>query len=70
TSRPLRLKYIFEHVSETYGDDVARALMIDNPRAAFEGLPLPHVPDVHEEEIINGPAPHKKRRPWFFGSRR
>src|SRR5271156_4433943 len=35
TSRPLRLKETFDHVAGRWGGDVARALLIANPLAAF-----------------------------------
>ena len=39
TSRPLRLKETFDRLAETHGDEVARALLVDNPLAVFEGRP-------------------------------
>ena len=72
TSRPLRLKETFDWVAKTHGEDVARALLVDNPRAAFEGQPLPFVPEVSEDGAkksdsrgARGRASGKKRF-WFF----
>jgi protein-tyrosine phosphatase len=48
TSRPLRLKETFDLVAKNHGADVARATMIDNPLAAFEGRPLPWVAELPE----------------------
>jgi protein-tyrosine phosphatase len=48
TSRPLRLKETFELVATTRGEDVAQALLIENPLAAFEGRPIPWVPELPE----------------------
>jgi len=60
--RPLKLKFAFDAVAEQLGGDHARFLFIDNPRAAFDGLPLPHVPEV------SSPAaePRKRKRFFFF----
>ena len=46
TSRPLRLKEAFDELAKARGEDVARALLIENPLAAFEGKPLPYVPEL------------------------
>jgi len=67
TSRPLRLKEAFQHLTKTRGEDVARALLIDNPLAAFEGRPLPYVPEVADG--ADGSPPRGKRRRkrfWLF----
>jgi protein-tyrosine phosphatase len=70
TSRPLRLKETFEWVAKTHGEDVARALLVDNPRAAFEGQPLPFVPEVSEDSSkksdSRGGRSRGKKRFWFF----
>jgi protein-tyrosine phosphatase len=44
--RPLKLKFAYDAVAERFGEEKARALLVENPRAAFEGRPLPHVPNV------------------------
>ncbi|HXX00076.1 MAG TPA: CpsB/CapC family capsule biosynthesis tyrosine phosphatase [Candidatus Acidoferrales bacterium] len=66
TTRPLRLKETFDLVAQTRGEDVARALLVDNPLAAFEGRPLPWVPELPDDADMNGVAIHKKKRFWFF----
>jgi protein-tyrosine phosphatase len=66
TSRPLRLKDAFAQVSRNYGDEMARALFIDNPRAVFVGQPLPFVPELAEDEAASGGPFGKKKRFWFF----
>jgi len=66
TSRPLRLKEAFDHVAETRGQDVARALLVDNPLAAFEGRPLPWVPELPLDSELDGAATRKRKRFWFF----
>ena len=40
------VKFAYDAVAEQFGEEKARALLVENPRAAFEGLPLPHVPEV------------------------
>ena len=68
SSRPLRLKETFEHVAKTRGDDVAQALLVDNPLAAFEGKSLPWVPEL-DEDIGLAPgatSTRKRKRFWFF----
>ncbi|MGB7845864.1 MAG: CpsB/CapC family capsule biosynthesis tyrosine phosphatase [Candidatus Acidiferrum sp.] len=59
--RPLRLKFAYEAVAAQMGDEKASALLIDNPLAAFEGRPLPHVP-----EIAPNPVVRKRKRFFFF----
>lgn len=66
TSRPLRLKETYAHVASEYGDDVARALLVDNPLAAFEGRPLPFVPELAENDGQNGGSVRRRKRFWFF----
>jgi len=66
TSRPLRLRETFDHVAEVRGEEVARALLIDNPLAAFEGRPLPWVPELPDDSDLNGAAVRKRKRFWFF----
>lgn len=64
TSRPLRLKETYEYVAREYGEELAHALLIDNPRAVFEGRPLPCTPELIEEGGEDGSR--RKRRFWFF----
>jgi protein-tyrosine phosphatase len=69
TSRPLRLKETFDLVRSRWGEDVARALLIANPLAAFEGGPLPYVPELPDdlgvaESGARGPA--RRKRFLFF----
>jgi protein-tyrosine phosphatase len=59
--RPLRLKFAYEAVAAKLGAKKARALLIDNPLAAFEGLPLPDV-----TEIAPVAEPRKRKRFFFF----
>jgi protein-tyrosine phosphatase len=65
TSRPLHLKAAHDKVAEKWGDEIARALFVDNPRAAFEGRPIPWVPEL-PEELGQAPGATPKRRKRFF----
>jgi protein-tyrosine phosphatase len=68
TSRPLRLKETFDWVAKIHGGDVARALLEDNPRAAFEGQPLPFVPEIGDDSSgkSDSRGARGKKRFWFF----
>jgi len=59
--RPLKLKFAYEAVSNKLGEERERFLLSENPLAAFEGRPLPHVP-----EITPRPKPLRRRRFFFF----
>lgn len=65
TSRPLQLKEAFDLVAGTRGEEVARALLEENPRAVFEGRLLPWVPELEDRMGKTSPARHRKRF-WFF----
>src|SRR5271169_6237674 len=69
TSRPLRLKETYDHLATTRGEEVARALLVDNPLAAFEDRPIPYVPELAEDlgwENSEGAQPRRKKRFFFF----
>jgi protein-tyrosine phosphatase len=59
--RPLKLKFAYDEIAAQLGEDRAQAVLIENPQAAFEGQPLPYVPDV-----TSNPEPPKRRRFFFF----
>jgi protein-tyrosine phosphatase len=59
--RPLKLQFAFDAVADRFGDEKAQALLVDNPAAAFEGQPLPHVPEVAPSFT----APKRKRFIFF-----
>ena len=59
-NRPLRLQSAYDVVADRFGEAQARALFVENPLAAFEGRPLPYVPEIVNE------APKKKKRFVFF----
>jgi protein-tyrosine phosphatase len=61
TRRPLKLSFAYEAISQQHGEEKARALLIDNPKAAFEGAPLPYVPELPSERD----APKRKRFLFF-----
>jgi protein-tyrosine phosphatase len=67
-SRPLRLKEAFEELARKRGEEVAQALLVDNPRAVFDGHPLPFVPELAEDviETLGVSWAKKKKRFWFF----
>jgi protein-tyrosine phosphatase len=68
-SRPLRLKETYDHLAETRGEEVARALLVDNPLAAFEDRTIPYVPELADDlgwENSEGAAPRRKKRFFFF----
>jgi protein-tyrosine phosphatase len=69
TSRPLRLKEAYDQVAKTRGEDVARALLVENPLAAFEGRPLPWVPDLPDDlgmDDSGSHVPQRRKRFWIF----
>jgi protein-tyrosine phosphatase len=57
TSRPHQLRPAYDVVYAEFGQQKAEALFVENPAAAFNGRPLPHVPDIVDEQ------PKKK---WFL----
>lgn len=69
TSRPLRLSEAFEYTARTYGEDIARALLVENPMAAFEGRVLPFCPDIDDAEGTHSSGSgtgRRRKRFWFF----
>jgi protein-tyrosine phosphatase len=59
--RPLKLKFAYDAVAARMGGEVARFYFVDNPLAAFEGRPLPYIP-----EIAPAPEPRRRKRFLFF----
>lgn len=68
TTRPLRLKEVFDHVAKKRGKNVAEALLVDNPLAVFEGRSLPWVPELDDDVGLSAgaTAPRKRKRFWLF----
>jgi len=60
TRRPVKLKFALESIAQEFGQGVAQALVVDNPAAAFNGEPLPYVPEVAAS------AERPKRKRFFF----
>jgi len=58
--RPLKLKFAYDSIAQRLSEPTARALLIENPLAAFNGDSLPYVPEIEE------PEPRKRRRFLFF----
>ena len=58
--RPLKLRFAYDAVAEHFGEETARALLMENPLAAFEGRPLPYVPEISTD------APRAKRKRFIF----
>jgi protein-tyrosine phosphatase len=68
-SRPLRLKEAFDHLAKTRGEDVARALLVDNPLAVFEDRAIPYVPELSDDkgwDNSEAARPRRKKRFWLF----
>ncbi len=68
-SRPLKLRETYDLLAKARGEEVARALLVENPLAAFEDRPLPWVPQLADDlgwEDSAGATPKKKKRFWFF----
>jgi len=63
-SRPLRLRPAFDVVAKRRGEAVAKALFHDNPLAAFEGRPLPYVPEPGPD--ADEPRYRRRKRFIFF----
>lgn len=59
--RPLKLKFAYEAVAAQMGEEIANAYFTENPLAAFEGRPLPYIP-----EIAAAPEPARRKRFLFF----
>jgi protein-tyrosine phosphatase len=59
--RPVKLRFAYEAIAKDRGKELAEALLVENPKAAFEGAPLPYVP-----EVAASVERHKKKRFFFF----
>ena len=69
STRPLRLKESFDYVERKFGKELANALLVENPGAAFEGNPLPFVPELAAGIGNSDPGIHvtrRKKRFWIF----
>jgi protein-tyrosine phosphatase len=59
--RPVKLRFAYDAIAEARGRELAEALIVENPQAAFEGKALPYVP-----EVAASVDRHKKKRFFFF----
>jgi protein-tyrosine phosphatase len=59
--RPVKLRFAYEAIAKGRGTDLAEALLVENPTAAFGGAPLPYVP-----EVAPSVERRKKKRFFFF----
>jgi protein-tyrosine phosphatase len=59
--RPLKLKFAYDAIAQQMDAETAKALLVDNPQAAFDGQQLPYVP-----EIAADLEPRKRKRFFFF----
>jgi protein-tyrosine phosphatase len=68
TSRPLRLKPAFDLLVEDKGEEIARALLVENPGAVLEGKALPYLPEPRDwkSALSESEADPPKKRFWFF----
>jgi protein-tyrosine phosphatase len=69
TSRPPRLKEAYDLIAKNHGEDLARALLVENPLAVFEGRPLPHVPELSDDAGMAGSGARgsrRRKRFWIF----
>ncbi len=62
--RPLKLREAYDLVAKRRGDDVANSLFYANPLAAFNGEPLPYLPDPPPEK--NAAHAFRKRKRFIF----
>ena len=58
--RPLKLRFAYDAVAEQFGEERAKALLVENPLAAFEGRPLPYAPEVSTH------PPRARRKRFIF----
>ncbi|HUL34044.1 MAG TPA: CpsB/CapC family capsule biosynthesis tyrosine phosphatase [Candidatus Eisenbacteria bacterium] len=59
--RPVKLRFAFHAIAQEIDESVAQAMVEENPRAAWEGKPLPYVP-----ELAGNTEPRVKKRFFFF----
>lgn len=68
TTRPLRLQPAYDVIAERKGPEIAQALFEENPRAVFEGRPLPYLlaPPELKSSRTQGGSGGRRKRFWFF----
>ena len=57
--RPVKLRFAFEAVARACGEELARALLTENPLAALAGKPLPFIPEPATK-------PERRKKRFFF----
>jgi len=68
STRPLRLQPAYDVIAERKGSEIAQALFEENPRAVFEGRPLPYLPAPPESKPSRSQTGigGRRKRFWFF----
>lgn len=68
TTRPLRLKPVYEALAKSDGEERARALLEENPHAALENRPLPYLPEPNDWKKAQSDSESEgdRKRFWFF----
>jgi hypothetical protein len=56
----VKLRFAYEAIAKDRGGKLAKALLVDNPKAAFDGAPLPFVPEIASK------LERRKRKRFFF----
>ena len=59
--RPVKLGFAYDAIAKERDKELAEALLVGNPKAAFGGAPLPYVP-----EVAANVERRKKKRLFFF----
>lgn len=58
--RPMKLRFAYDAIARGRGKELAEALLVENPKAAFAGTPLSYVPEVAAN------AERRKKKRFFF----
>jgi protein-tyrosine phosphatase len=70
-SRPPQMRTAYNTIAAKYGEETAQRLCVDNPRCAFEGLPLPAQPELldlsKEVDPLRSESARKAGKTGFFG---
>jgi protein-tyrosine phosphatase len=70
-SRPPQMLTAYRTIAEKYGEATAERLCVTNPRAAFEGSPLPPQPELldlgKDLDPLRDDSIRKSGKPGFFG---